>query len=264
MATDPFSLPDQVAIVTAGGRGIGAATAVALATAGSHVVVSARSGDQLEEVVAAVAALGNGTEALAVESDLAVPGALSQLVDAASERFGRLDTVVNNLGGTMPRPFVDVDRAGFEQALSFNAGTAYELTRAAVRLLVASPNASVVNISSVAGLQAMQSMTAYGTAKAAMNALTRNLAQELAPKVRVNAIAPGFIETSATEIVAASDELRDMVVDATPMRRLGHPDDIAHAVQYLASPAASFVTGVIIPVHGGAEKPTLEMPTPPL
>ncbi len=262
MTLDQFTLTDQVAIVTAGGRGIGASIAVGLAAAGAKVAIAARSEDELTATAAKVAA--EGSECLIVASNLAEPGALEELAAKTAKWFGRVDTVVNNLGGTFPQPFGDVPREKFEQAISFNVGTAYELTQATLPHLLESPNASVINIASVAGIMAGRAMTSYGTAKAAMISLTRQLGQELAPKVRVNAIAPGFIETAATELVTTSDEMRATAIGNTPMRRFGQPEDIANAAIYLASPASSFVTGVVLPVHGGAESPVLNFGTPDL
>lgn len=262
MTLEHFRLDDHVAIVTAAGRGIGAGIAVAFAEAGADVAIAARSADQLAETAKAVEA--HGRRCLVIPSNLAGDGALSELAQATVDEFGRIDSVVNNLGGTFPSPFPDVSREKFEQAISFNVGTAYELTQAALPHLLQSPNGSVINIASVAGIMAGRAMSSYGTAKAAMISLTRQLAQELAPKVRVNAIAPGFIETHATEIVTTSDEMRATAISNTPMRRFGQPEDIGHAALYLASPAASFVTGVLLPVHGGAEGPVLDFGTPDL
>lgn len=262
MTLEQFALTDHVAIITAAGRGIGAGIAVQFAQAGADVVIAARTADQLADVKAQVEAAGR--TAIVVAADLSEPGFGETLVNQALESFGRVDTVVNNLGGTMPKAFGDASRASFERALSFNVGTAYELTQSALDPLLVSPNASVINIASVAGIMASRAMSSYGTAKAAMISLTRQLAQELAPKVRVNAIAPGFIETSATEMVTTSQEMRDTAISNTPMRRFGQPADIANAALYLASPAASFVTGVLLPVHGGAENPVLNFPLPDL
>lgn len=262
MTLERFRLDDQVAIVTAAGRGIGAGIAIGFAEAGAHVAIAARSADQLAETAAQVEALGR--ECLVIQANLAEHGALEELASATAERFGRVDTVVNNLGGTFPSAFGDVPREKFERAISFNVGTAYELTQAALPHLLLSPNAAVINIASVAGIMAGRAMSSYGTAKAAMISLTQQLGQELAPKVRVNAIAPGFIETHATEIVTTSDEMRATAISNTPMRRFGQPQDIADAAIYLASPASSFVTGVLLPVHGGAVNPVLDFGTPDL
>ncbi len=262
MAFEQFKLTDHVAIVTAAGRGIGAGIATTFAEAGADIVIAARSAEQLAETAAAVERFGR--RCLVVQANLAEPGALEDLAAAAVAEFGRIDSVVNNLGGTFPAAFADVSRAKFERAISFNVGTAYELTQASLPHLLESPNGSVINIASVAGSMAGRAMSSYGTAKAAMISLTRQLAQELAPKVRVNAIAPGFIETQATELVTTSDEMRETAISNTPMRRFGLPSDIGNAALYLASPAASFVTGVLLPVHGGAEGPVLDFGTPDL
>lgn len=257
-----FLLTDQVAIVTGSSRGIGRGVALALAAAGSDVVLAARNPDDLASVQEEIGELGR--RSVAVEADLSRQGAIEGLVTAGLDAFGRIDTVVNNVGGTTPAVISDLTREQFERAISFNVTTAFDLTKAAMPSLLVSPNASVINISSAAGTQPIRGFVAYGTAKAAMNAMTKNLAQDLAPKVRVNAIAPGLIETSASAPFLAIPEYGDNAIAAIPMRRFGQPGDVAGAAVFLASPAASYVTGVILPVNGGVERPVLDLPFPDL
>ncbi|MEM8709146.1 MAG: SDR family oxidoreductase [Actinomycetota bacterium] len=261
MVLDRFRLDDRVAIVTGAGRGIGAATANALAEAGADVVVGARSADQLAETVAAVEA--HGRRAVAVSGDLSTRDGMRALVDAAVD-LGRLDVVVNNVGGAMPAPFLDTSEDAFDAALRFNVTSAFNLTQLAVPHLLEAGAGSVVNITSTAGQFAFRGMSAYGTAKAALVHLTRELAQDLAPKIRVNAVSPGAIATSALDIVVQTPALHDAMIDGTPMRRLGDPDDIAAAVLYLASPASSYVTGEILAVSGGIQGSNLDFGLPDL
>jgi len=262
LTADAFQLTDHVVLVSGAGRGIGRGVALACAAFGADVVVAARSVDALQLVAAEIHALGR--RALVVPTDMADPAARTALVQAAVAEFGRLDTVVNNVGGTMPARFPDLTSAAFEDALSFNVTTAFDLTQAALSHLQTSDNGSVVNISSMAGLFGIRGLTAYGTAKAALNGLTRNLAQDLAPRVRVNAVAPGLIETDSTKALLAIPRYADGVVAATPMRRWGVVEDIAAAVVFLASPAATFITGQILPVDGGAAGPVLDWEHPDL
>jgi 7-alpha-hydroxysteroid dehydrogenase len=225
-------------------------------------VISARTESQLEKVAAAVTALGR--RAVVVAADLSDIGAVEGLVDAAIGEFGRLDIVVNNVGGSMPMPFLDTDVRTFEGAFHFNVTTAFALTRAALPHLLATGNGSVVNITSAMGRFRDRGYVAYGTAKAALAHMTRLLAADCAPKVRVNAVAPGSIATSALDIVLTNEPMQQEMISKTPLRRLGDADEIALAVLYLASDASSYVTGKILEVDGGIEASNLDMHLPDL
>jgi 7-alpha-hydroxysteroid dehydrogenase len=262
MLIDRFRLDDHVAIVTAAGRGIGAASALAFAEAGADVVVAARTASQLEEVAAQVRKLGRN--AVVVAEDLSDVDAVESLVDTAVREFGRLDIVVNNVGGTMPMPFLDTSVTSFEEAFHFNVTTAFALTKASLPHLLTSGHGSVVNVTSAMGRFRDRGYVAYGTAKAALAHMTRLLAADCAPKVRVNAVAPGSIATTALELVLTDQALHDEMVSKTPLRRLGVADDIALAVLYLASDAAAYVTGKVLEVDGGIEASNLDMHLPDL
>lgn len=262
MILDRFRVDDRVAIVTGAGRGIGAATAVALAEAGADVVISSRTADDLEKVAAQVATAGRRAEI--VTADLDDTGAAALLVAAAVDTFGGVDIVVNNVGGTLPRPFLDTTDGFLERAFHFNVTTAVALTRAATPVMLERGGGSVVNISSVMGRVAGRGYLAYGTAKAALAHATRLLAADLAPRIRVNGLAVGAVATSALELVVDDDTLRGAMESATPLRRLGQPEEVAAAVLFLASPAGSYVTGRVLPVDGGIDAPNLEFGLPDL
>jgi 7-alpha-hydroxysteroid dehydrogenase len=266
---DRFRVPGRVAVVTGAGRGIGAAAAVALAEAGADVVISARTKEQLEEVAGRIEAVGR--RAAVVPADLSDLDAAAGLPEAAIAEFGRLDIVVNNVGGALPRPFLATKPRHLEQAFGFNVSIAHALTRAAVPHLLASPAAeddggtpAVINISSVIGRVSGRGYLAYGTAKAALAQYTRLAAADLAPRIRVNAIAVGSVATSALEIVLTDDNLRSQMENTTPLRMIGDPEDIAAAAVYLASPAGRYVTGKILEVDGGLERPNLDFGLPDL
>jgi 7-alpha-hydroxysteroid dehydrogenase len=260
MILDRFRMDDKVAIVTGAGRGIGAASAVGLAQAGADVLISARTEDQLAGVAAAVAEAGR--RAVVVPADLSDLDAVAGLVDRARDAFGRLDLVVNNVGGAMPRPFMDTSPRRLEQAFHFNVSTAHALLRPAVPLMLEGDGGSVVNISSAMGRLAGRGYLAYGTAKGALAHYTRLAAADLAPRIRVNAIAVGSVATSALDIVMQTDELRQALESGTPLKRIGRPEEIASAVVYLASEAGSYITGKIVEVDGGIESPNLDMGLP--
>jgi 7-alpha-hydroxysteroid dehydrogenase len=253
-----FRMQDQVAIVTGAGRGIGAAIAEAYAEAGAHVVCAARSRDQIERTAAA--ARRHGGRALAQPCDVLERAQLEALVEATLREFGRIDVLVNNAGGWPPKPALRTSEKEFEAAFRFNVTTAFLLTRLTVpRIVETAGGGAVVNISSVAGRHHAPGFAAYGTAKAALSFLTQNLAQEFAPKVRVNGIAVGSIETEALASIL-TPEIRDQMVRLTPLGRLGRVEDIAACALYLASPAASYVTGEIYGVNGGLVALNLPMP----
>jgi 7-alpha-hydroxysteroid dehydrogenase len=255
---DRFRLDGQVAIVTGAGRGIGAAIAEAYAEAGAHVVCAARSRDQIERTAAAVRS--RGSRALAVPCDVLERAQLEQLVEATLSEFGRIDVLVNNAGGWPPKPALRTSEKEFEAAFRFNVTTAFVLTRLAVpKIVETAGSGAVVNVSSVAGRHHAPGFAAYGTAKAALSFLTQNLAQEFAPKVRVNAIAVGSIRTDSLATVLTPEIEREMV-ELTPLGRLGQVEDIAACALYLASPAASYVTGEIYGVNGGLVALNLRMP----
>lgn len=259
MILDRFQVTDQVAVVTGAGRGIGAATAIALAEAGADVVISARTEDQLRDVATRIEAAGR--RAHVVPADLSDLDAVAALAPAAVETFGRLDIVVDNLGGAMPREWVRTSTRVLEEAFTFNVTTAHALNRAAVPLMLDGdhPGGSIVGISSVMGRVTGRGYLAYGTAKAALAHYTRLAARDLAPRIRVNAIAVGSVATSALDIVMQDDDMRGRMEDVTPLGRIGDPEDIAAAVLYLASPAGAYVTGKVIEVDGGIEQPNLDL-----
>ena len=262
MILDRFAMTDKVAIVTGAGRGIGAASAVALAEAGADVLVSARTDDQLQVVASAIEAVGR--RAVVVPADLSDLEAVAGLVEHAREAFGRLDMVVNNVGGAMPRPFLDTSPGRMEQAFHFNVATAHALLRPAVPLMLEHGGGSAVNISSTMGRVSGRGYVAYGTAKGALAHYTRLAAADLSPRIRVNAIAVGSVATSALDIVMESDELRQAIEAGTPLGRIGDPEDIAAAVVYLSSQAGSYLTGKVLEVDGGLQGPNLDMGLPDL
>lgn len=278
MILDRFRVTGQAAVVTGAGRGIGAATAIALAQAGADVLISARTEGQLAEVAREIEAAGR--RAVVVPADLTDLDATASLAGAAAEAFGRLDIVVNNVGGALPRPFLATKPHHLADAFQFNVGIAHRLTQAAVPYLLASRDETggdhetggsgargqgvVISISSVMGRVAGRGYLAYGTAKAALAHYTRLAAADLAPRIRVNAIAVGSVATSALDIVLINDELRGRMEQATPLGRIGDPEDVAAAVLFLASPAGGYITGKVIEVDGGLSQPNLELGLPDL
>jgi 7-alpha-hydroxysteroid dehydrogenase len=259
---DRFRVDGRVAVVTGAGRGIGAATAVALAEAGADVLISARHEDQLLEVAARIAAVGR--RVAVVPADLMDLAAVAALADTAVSELGRLDIVVNNVGGTIPNALLDTTPDYLEEAFHFNVSTAHALVRAAVPRLLDVGGGSVVNVSSVMGRVSGRGYLAYGTAKAALAHYTRLAARDLAPHVRVNAVAVGSVLTSALEFVASDEATRRAMESVTPLGRIGAAEDVAAAVLYLSSQAGGYLTGKVLEVDGGLEQPNLDLGLPDL
>ncbi len=262
MVLERFRIDGKVAIVTGAGRGIGAATAVALAEAGADVLLAARTKEQLDAVAEQVRS--HGRRALVVPTDVDDEERLAGLADQAVAELGRLDIVVNNAGGTAPRPFLATSAGYMQRSFHFNVVTAFVLSKAAVPHMLEQGGGAIVNISSAIGRLRDRGFVAYGTAKAALSHMTRLMAADLAPKIRVNGIAVGSVATSALETVLTDDGIRNQMIDGTPLKRLGEPEDIAISALYLASPASAFVTGKLFEIDGGLEEPNLQLGLPDL
>ena len=262
MILDRFRVDGQVAIVTGAGRGIGAASAVALAECGADVIIASRTAAELEVVAGLVA--DRGRRALAVTADLMDLDEVAGLVDVATEAFGRVDIIVNNVGGAIPLPLLETTAAYLEEAFHFNVATAHSLITAAVPVMLEGGGGAIVNISSSMGRVSGRGYAAYGTAKAALAHYTRLVAKDLAPRIRVNAIAVGSTATSALDIVTSTPELKAAMEEATPLGRIADVEEIAASVVFLASSAGSFLTGKVLEVDGGGDVPTLDFGLPDL
>ena len=256
---DPFRLDGSVALVTGAGRGIGAAIALALADAGADVGLVARTEAELADVASSIRS--RNRRAVVLVEDLSASPDLPALVNATVAELGSLDVLVNNAGGAAPAPFVQTSAAQLDEAFHFNVTTAFELVKAAVPHLLENEGSSIVNVSSNMDHLVQRGLLVYGTVKAALSHLTRLLAADLAPRIRVNAVAPSVVETASVSS-ALTEEVRTRVVAATPLGRLAQPEDVAWAVVWLASRASSYVTGQVIDLDGGAHAPTLRRDIP--
>jgi 7-alpha-hydroxysteroid dehydrogenase len=251
---DRFRLTDKVAMVTGAGKGIGAEIALAYADAGADVALLARTVADLEQIAAGVEE--RGRRALIVPTDVMDLEALPPAVERTVAELGGIDILVNNAGGAVPAPFMDSRAEHMEWAFHFNVSAPVELTRLAVPHMLKRGGGAVLNIGSMAGAHSSRGFIAYGTAKAAIAHATKLMASDLAPRIRVNAVLPGAIETWALNWYLGYMEeqgtpVRDTMVERTLLQRNGEPADIAGAAVFLVSDAASFVTGKLLEVDGG-------------
>ncbi len=255
---DRFRLDGKVAVITGAGRGIGAACAKAFADAGANVVIGARTISELESVAAEIEA--KGQKAKIVKLDVLNQQDRENFINAAIETFGRIDILVNNAGGFPPKPALKTSIEEFEAAFRFNVSTALACSQIAIPKMIETAGAgSIINISSIAGQEPSSQFAAYGVAKSSLSFLTKELAQEFAPKIRVNAIGVGSTKTEALNTVL-TPEIEQTMVDLTPMARLGEVEDISACALYLASPASAYLTGDIIQVNGGLNSLNMKMP----
>jgi NAD(P)-dependent dehydrogenase (short-subunit alcohol dehydrogenase family) len=245
-----FDLTGKVAVVTGASRGIGAAIARAFAAAGARLVLASRKLEGLEAVAVDLRAVGGEAVAMACHTGRAAD--VEALAARAEEAFGGIDILVNN-AATNPHfgPLLDADEGQWDKTFEVNLKGYVHAIRACVPRMRARGGGAIVNVASVAGLVPHSGLGVYGVSKAAVLMLTKTLAAELAPDIRVNAIAPGLIETRFSEGLWSTPETRDRALRAIPQRRIGQPDDLVGAVLYLASDASRYTTGAVIVIDGG-------------
>jgi len=244
-----IDLAGRVAIVTGGSRGVGRGVAERLLEAGAEVLVCGRK--QPESLPRAA-----GREAIFAEGDVRELEAIERVLRTALDRFGRLDVLVNNAGGSPAAPAATASPRFSEKIIQLNLIAPLHFAQQANVAMQRQPEGgAIINIASVSGLRASPGTAAYGAAKAGLLSLTQTLAVEWAPKVRVNAVAAGMIETELAHLHYGDGEARARVAASVPLGRLGTPRDVGDACVFLASPLARYVSGAAILVHGGGERP---------
>jgi len=242
-------MKDKVALVTGAGSGIGRATALRLAAEGAQVACADVGGDAAAETARMIAA--HGGEALALTVDVTDQPACARMVEQVLARFGRLTTLVNSAGVRPEPPGPTPTLPEWQRVVDINLTGSYLASRAALPALTASGAGSITHLSSIFGLVGGATGAAYAASKGAIVNLTRQMALEWAPKVRVNCVCPGVIETPLTAPLRADPAWAQVVLKRYPLGRFGRPEEIAAAILYLASDEAAFVTGVALPVDGG-------------
>ena len=237
--------------MTGSSRGIGKAIALGLAGAGAHIVVAARTTADVETSASEIRALGR--KALALPTDVRDSEQVAKMVEKTMEEFGRIDILVNNAAGFFKASSLEMSEGAWDALIRENLKSVFLCSKAVGKIMVEQKKGSIINISSMAGLRGYVSNAAYGAAKAGIISLTKTLAVEWAPyNVRVNSIAPGFVETpSTTTFWQQNPKHRQAVLQKVPLGRLGKPEDIVGAAVFLASEASAYVTGETIVVSGG-------------
>ncbi len=251
MSLAEFSLADRIALVTGAGRGLGQAGALALALAGAHVALVARTRSQLEETAAAVERLGRMT--LVAVADIRSADQIAAAVKATVEAFGRIDILFNNAGTNVRRPVVEMTDEDWHTIIDTNVKGIFLVARAVARQMIAQRGGRIVNMSSMSAVSPERDKVVYASSKGAVSQFTKGLALELAPHgITVNAIAPGYMMTPLVKgYLEADAERYRRIIQRIALGRIGQPEEIGGALVFLASDAARYITGATIAIDGG-------------
>ena len=246
---NPFDLGGALALVTGGGTGLGFGICRAIKNAGGRIVMTGRREDVLK---AACVQLGEGV--FYIRHDVTELASIPGLVEEIESQFGPIDILINNAGQTIKKPALETTDGEFESIITTHVFGSFALSRECGKRMIDRGRGSIIMILSMTSLMGMPLVVAYSTAKSALLGMVRTLASELSPGgVRVNGIAPGWITTPLTrKTIDADPERKRKVLARTPMGKMGEPDDVGCAAVYLSSPAAKFVTGIVLPIDGGA------------
>ena len=254
MALERLKLDGKVAIITGGARGVGRGIASVLSEAGAAIVMTGRTASDLDRAVADLKS--KGARAFAVAGDVTNKADNERTVAAALEEFGRIDILINNAGGSPPQPFLEITSESFLQDFRFNVLSAFELTQLAAPHMLAAGGGSVVNISSRSAQFGGKGFTTYSACKAALEQLSKMMAWELAPKIRVNAISLGTIQTEGLEsgLAMMGEGARESIARRVPLQRIGDAQSVGLAALYLCSDEC-YSTASVIRVDGGIIAP---------
>lgn len=249
---DAWQLQEHTALITGASKGIGYATARELAGLGADLLLVARDDDYLEQVRVELTDDYPGIEVLAFAADVSEAEDRLAVFDWVADLGTPVSILVNNAGGNTPKATLEYEDSEYRAIFEQNLFSAYEMCRLAHPHLIQHAQAAIVNVGSVSGVTHVRTGSPYGMSKAALHQLTRNLAAEWAiDGIRVNAVAPWYIRTQRSEPALADSDYLDEVLDRTPLRRIGEPEEVAAAIAFLCLPAASYITGQVLAVDGG-------------
>ena len=239
-----------IALVTGASRGIGASVALALARENYDLVITSRDPDRLQEISEQI--VKNNRSVYPIKLDVKETDVIPEIVNNIETEFGPIEVLVNNAGVNLPRAALDLSPVEWDEVLDTNLRGLFFCSQSVARYMRKRKVGRIINISSAAGLRATDDRAHYGSSKAGLNFLTRNLAFEWAKyNITVNAIAPTFVETELSEKTLSDPSLRSYYLGQIPLRRFGTMSDIINAVKFLASPSSDFITGIVLPVDGG-------------
>lgn len=245
-----FSLKDKVALITGAGRGLGKSCALALANAGADIALGLRDVNTALELESEIKAMGR--QVIRVQMDVSTVQEIRSAVKQVTNKFGRIDILVNNVGVAPANPAEKVTEADYDMTMNLNVKAMFFTSQAVAKYMIKQGSGCIINMSSQAGFITLDDESVYCMSKAAVNHMTKNLASEWAKyHIQVNAVAPTFIETPGTVPWLKDPEFRQSVLDRIPLGRIGKPMEVAGAVVFLASDAASLITGEIIRIDGG-------------
>jgi 3-oxoacyl-[acyl-carrier protein] reductase len=243
-----MGLSGKVALVTGGARGIGRSIAIKLAKEGAHIVISDINLNGALDTAKVIEE--QGKESIAVEGNVSIFSDVEAMVKQAIDKFGRIDILINNAGVTKDGLLIRMKKEDWDFVLNVNLTGTFNCSKAVAKYMMKQKTGNIVNISSVVGVMGNVGQVNYASSKAGVIGLTKSMARELAPRgIRVNAIAPGFIDTEMTR--SLSEEARKRLITQIPLTRLGTPDDVANCVNFLVSDDADYITGQVIHVNGG-------------